>query len=223
MTTRKALSAVVALSAALTINAVPASAATTIVATDVTALKAAEAKLISVLDAYNNTPAWTAQYNAAEAIVKTDQAALTLALAQAIPPKPVAWHLVEQQTATGTYANGVSIPTLSTTGYYTGRFKATVSLSAPVVPQVVGVPDANISWGVTCTAIYGLGNGSKQGELGVVGTSGFVVLVIPAHMRDCYAETSFSFNPEDDTTGSATRTLTATLSLFTTGQLVSKP
>ena len=225
MSTRKALSAAVALSAALILTAVPAAATTpptTTVATDVAALKAAETKLVSVLGSYAPTPAWTAQYIASEATVKTAQAALTLALAQATPPKPLAWHKVETNTVTSTNIRGIYIGDESTPGYYTGQFKATVSVSLPP-KHTPGPPTAGVMgiyWQVSCISIYGLTGVTKNGFVIVTGTTGSANMVIPPHMRDCTAEASFSANPW--VTGTATRIWSATLALFVSGKQVNE-
>ena len=67
---KKALSALLIAATAGLLPAATASATTTTVATDAAALKVAKAKLTSVLSSYATTPASTAQYNAAEAVVK---------------------------------------------------------------------------------------------------------------------------------------------------------
>ena len=89
---KRALSALLIAATAGLLPAAAANATTSTVAiatitTDAAALKAAEAKLDSVLSSYAATPAWTVQYNVAQAAVKTAQTALTQALVAATPPQ----------------------------------------------------------------------------------------------------------------------------------------
>jgi hypothetical protein len=219
---KSALSALLIAATAGLLPMAAANATTATVATDAAALKAAEVKLVSVLGSYAATPAWTAQYNVAEAAVKTAQAALTQAIAAATPPKPLAWHEVEQQTSTGTYEQGVRVNTLTTPGYYTGQFKATVHLSGPPPKVPASSNPPLITWQVYCTAIYGLASGSNSGNVTISGSNGSANFIIPAHMRDCEASASY-YTYGNETAADATRTLSATLTLFASGNIVSSP
>jgi hypothetical protein len=118
---KKALSALLI---AVTVGLLPAAAAnatTTTVATDAAALKAAETKLVSVLGSYAATPAWTAQYNAAEAAVKTAQTALTLALAQAVSINPIGNYAETTIYGSHTFTHTLKIDTYNPkTGAFSG-------------------------------------------------------------------------------------------------------
>jgi hypothetical protein len=215
-----------ALLIAATAGILPAAAAsattTTTVTTAITTLKSAEAKLGTVLGSYAPTPTWKAQYHAAEAAVNGAQAALTQALAAATPAAPVAWQKVGTTTVTGTYEEGVNYSgtDVRTPGYYTGDFRATVSLSA-APPKSAYYEDEvpTLYWSVECVGAYGLGSGSNDGTVKVAGASGSAIMAIPAHMRDCYASAGYEAYGTGST-ADAGRTFSATVSLYASGKFV---
>jgi hypothetical protein len=219
---KKSVSALlIAASAGFLPAAAAGASTTTTVATAITTLKTAEAKLDTILGSYAPTAAWKAQYNAVESAVTGAQAALTQALAAATPSAPVAWQRVGTTTVTGTYEEGVNTSSteVRTPGYYTGDFRATVSLSGAPPKSSYYEYLPILYWEVECVGAYGLGSGSNDGTVKVPGTSGAVIMAIPAHMRDCYA---YAYYQAYGTSSAADagRTFSATVSLYASGKFV---
>ena len=155
--------------------------------------------------------------------MKTAQTVFTQALAAATPPKPLTWHQIEQQTSTGTYERGVSVGTLSHAGLLHRPVQSHRPSKWPSPKStVIAENPPTISWQVVCTAIYGLTSANNSGTVNVPGGNGSANFVIPAHMRDCTASASFNTYGSSNA-ADATRTLSATLTLFASGNLVSTP
>ena len=229
MSTRKVLTAATALTAALSLTALPASAATTTttttpsVATATAALKNAQANLDRVLDAFAPSAAWRDEYNLDVSELSIAQAAVTKALAAATPATPVVWHEIGSQTVVSNYERGIGVPNVSSPGYYTGQLKATVTLNLPIPKSPSGGADntpAEIVWGVGCNALYGVGVGGDHGIFVVSGTGGSAMMTIPAHMKDCESSADFLNAKGTFLATDATKTWTATLTLYTSGKLV---
>ncbi|HTT92123.1 MAG TPA: hypothetical protein VMF65_21385, partial [Acidimicrobiales bacterium] len=205
MNARKLVCAAATLVTALSLSAQAYAATTTAttptVASAIVALESAQNALDVVLGSYTpNNANWTASYTKAEAEVVAEQAALNKAIAAATPAAPTTWHELGTGTVTGDFYDGVSVPTITAPGYYTGTFKAVVKLNtaAPSLDYTTPArPVESISWQLFCTAIYGVGTDNTSGNATLAGTrvddnaavmagsvvNGSYVLPIPAHMR----------------------------------------
>ena len=215
---KKALSALlVATSTSLLSPAVASAAVTTTtvpsVATDIAALQMAETSLDTVLGAYADTPAWTARYDAAKAVLNAAEAKLSAIVNAAVPPKPLVWTPIASQTT----ANAEYQLTFGSAKYYTGEFRATLSLGLPDPSRdTLGNPVlANITWSMICVGVYGLGSVTKESPAIPVRTAHFsVVIPPPPHTSHCGISATYLGSQIADS---------VTLSLLTTGGPVANP